>query len=139
MKTFQRCTRRYHAHFGIPLLFKLSDMASKGPLTMAKDNVIRDQTSQTLLVVNFRALGFPDKGDGPDKWRACYAVWERQVENSDHHARYSGRKHWCCCLYLQERGKRVRHRLGLEIVGSAEECDCTVLVVNHLLSSHAFG
>jgi len=31
-------------------------MASKGPLTMARDNVIRVQTSQTLLAVNFRAL-----------------------------------------------------------------------------------
>ena len=32
-------------------------MASIGPLTMARDNVIRVQTSQTLLVVDFRDIG----------------------------------------------------------------------------------
>jgi len=41
---------------GIPLLFKLSDRASKGLRTMARDNVIRVQTSQTLLPVNLRDI-----------------------------------------------------------------------------------
>ena len=56
-ETSQRRTRRHHAHSGISLLFNLSDMASIGPLTMARDNVIRVQTSQTLLVVDFRDIG----------------------------------------------------------------------------------
>ena len=41
--------------------------------------------------------------------------------NCGHHAQYSGRKYLCGCLYLRERGERVGHRLGLEIIGSAEE------------------
>jgi len=67
-------------------------MASKGPLTMARDNVIRVRAelfSWPTLETSERSgiSRFPEylhKGDGPDKWRACYAVWERQVENSDH-------------------------------------------------------
>jgi len=49
----------------------------------------------------------------------------------------------CSRLYLRERGERVRHGLGLEIVGSAEECGHTALFLvmndNCLLGSHAFG
>lgn len=52
----------------------------------------------------------------------------------------------CGYLYLRERGERVQHRLGPEIVGSAEKrvwlYNVNVLVKihgNYHLGSHAFG
>jgi len=48
--------------------------------------------------------------------------------------------HLCGCLYLRERGERVWHRLGLKIVGSAEDCDRTALTfLSQNLCSHTFS
>ena len=64
--------------------FKLSGMAAIEPLTMVRVKFLVDQTSQTLLVADFRDIRIGElhclldrlrEGDGPEKRRTCYAIW----------------------------------------------------------------
>ena len=45
------------AHSGIPLLFKLSDMAAIGPLTMARVDFLAVQTNQIFLAADVKIIG----------------------------------------------------------------------------------
>ena len=104
---FRRRTWRHHTHLGIPLLFKLSDMAAIGPLTMARVNFVV-RMNQTLLAANFRDIeklwAFQVTCIREISLISGGHVWEHRTKNSGHHTQYSGREHFTVCTY--ERGAR---------------------------------
>ena len=83
----RRHTWRHHAHSDMPLLFKLSDMAVIGPLTMArvchgleivgsaKNSVVVQQMVTAPWFPTLLARSLYYIGEAPSHWHIIGAVW----------------------------------------------------------------